>query len=208
MMSPPRVVVPLLVACLSLPLVAFAPSRARADPGARASAPPAAIEPTPPPARRKSPGTGLALSLGGSVLSWTAFLAGLSSDNAVLFFAGVAGIGLAPQAGHVYVEGESGFLTAGLAVRAAGAAGVTLATALELDCLLGQLDDADRRGCGAAEVMFYGGLAALGVGTIMDIVSAPIVAHRHNRNLRLELRPTVVPAVDGAAPGIGLTGRF
>jgi len=205
--------------CLCVPLLVLPCETALARPGApRAAARSPFTAKPPPPAPRRSPAVAFGLALGGSVLSWGTLAIGISAENAALVLAGVAGIAVAPSAGHLYVSGGLPLRSGGMIVRAVGAGSFALGAALLTACLLeglgDALDDADDAeddgggSCGAAEVTLVGGLALLGAGTVLDIVTAPIAAHKHNRGLRLQLAPTVLKAVDGPSVGIGVVGRF
>lgn len=205
--------------CLSVPLLVLPHEPALAKPGApRAPARSPFTAKPPPPAPRKSPAVAFGLALGGSVLSWGTLAIGISVSSPELVLVGVAGIAVAPSAGHLYVSGGLPLRSGGMIVRAVGAGSIAVGTGLLTACLLEGLgdalddaDDAEDDGggtCGAAEVTLVGGLALLGAGTVLDIVTAPIAAHKHNRGLRLQLAPTVLKAVDGPTVGIGVGGRF
>jgi hypothetical protein len=219
MTSPARCASLASLLCLSVPLLVLPCETALAKPGApkAAARSPFAARPTPP-APRKSPAVAFGLALGGSVLSWGTLAIGISANSLELALVGVAGITVAPSAGHLYVGGGLPLRSGGMVVRAVGAGSLAVGAALVTACFLeglgDALDDADDGeddgggSCGAARIALVGGVGLLGAGTVLDIVTAPIAAHTHNRGLRLQLAPTVLKAVDGPRIGIGLGGRF
>jgi hypothetical protein len=200
--------------CLSVPLLLLPSEPALAKPGApRAAARSPFTARPPPPAPRKSPATAFGLALGGSVLSWGTLAIGVSAESAELVLVGLAGVALAPSAGHLYVSGgRSGFWSGGMFVRTVGivslGAGAAILTGCLLEAIGGGVEDSGEDSCDGAEFMFVGGVGLLGAGTVMDIVTAPIAAQVHNRDLRLQVAPTVITAVDGPSVGIGVGGRF
>jgi hypothetical protein len=219
MTTPVRDSLRVAVLCLFVPLSVLPRETALAKPGAPRAAARSPFTTNPPPsAPRKSPAVAFGLALGGSVLSWGTLALGISASSPELFLVGVAAIAVAPSAGHLYVSGGLPLRSGGMIVRAVGAGSIAVGTVLLTACLLeglgDALDDADDAeddgggSCGAAEFTLVGGVALLGAGTVMDMVTAPIAAPRPNRGLRLQLAPTVLKAVDGPSVGIGVVGRF
>jgi hypothetical protein len=182
-------------ALLAVPSLAASAS-ALAPAGSPPPETPATPRPVGPPL---SAATAFALSLGGTLGSWT--MVGLGLRDGVranvpqVWVAGLIGAVLAPSFGHWY---RGKILTRGLRVRVAGAALGGLAVGRAITC---------EDGCtGTMEaVMAFGGFALYIVGTAHDIFTAPIEVQKHNQ--RIELLG-LAPVVSSQSAGVALAGRF
>jgi hypothetical protein len=142
--------------------------------------------------RQLSEGTALALSLGGTTVAWALMVSAAKDDSEGLAKVALLASFLAPSAGHWY---RGALLTRGMGVRALGVASFALGLA-GIDC------EGD---CDAVEAFLYGGLALYAIGTIDDVVTAPLRVRQHNQRLQqLQLAPMVAPG----AMGLALGGRF
>jgi hypothetical protein len=161
---------------------------------------------------RKSEGTATMLSLGTTAAGF-AFLAAAGrqdSDSGGLITLGLASLIIGPSAGHIYA-GETGRAVGMSLLRGTGflvfLAGVIKATTVYAsDCIdycnYNEHDDGEA-------MMWVGGLTFV-AATVYDIIDAPRAARRRNAKDRAsyQVQPMYVPSVSGAAPGVGLTGRF
>jgi hypothetical protein len=158
-----------------------------------------------------SEGTALALSLGGTVVSWGLLGAAHyvydknGQATAMMGLVGGFGIVAAPSAGHWYA-GTRG--TRGLAVRLAGVA-TLLAGAVykETECPLFSFGHDDGPPCipqRGSNVLLVG-LGLVLAGTIDDIVTAPSRVRRHNERLS---NLAIAPMLTGSSAGLALGGRF
>lgn len=177
-------------------------------PGYDAEAPP----PSPPPADAElSEGTALALSLGGTVGSYSLLfgsaLAGEGSGQAagVMATAGALGVWLAPSFGHWYA---GKYFTRGLGMRLGAGAVVVLGAVVALteEPLFEYEEDPgsdDEAVIGPA--IMIAGAALFVAGTIDDIVQAPRRVARLNRE---RAGFAVAPLLTPGTAGFALTGRF
>lgn len=190
----------LVAAALLLPTTALAQSAPPAVPAAL---------PAPTDTAEVSARTALGLSVGVTLagaglvgLGWHALNSG-SAPGAVpevLLGAGVAAVGLGPTVGHWYA---GRVMTRGLATRLAGTA-VALggAALLIVDSACDHCDHAD---VAPGDVLMGLGIAAIVVGTVDDIVSAPGAARRKNA---AERRVTVTPTLSPGRAGLAVAGTF
>jgi hypothetical protein len=154
----------------------------------------------------KSEGLALALSVGGTVVSWGLLLgadhiAGDDGDQAELLgAAGALGVMLAPSFGHWYA---GKILTRGLGLRGAGTLTVMIGGAVFLaECPLFS-DEPCQPVWG--RLLTIVGASLFAAGTVDDIIAAPRRVRRHNRELtELVITPVVTPHAAGLAFG----GRF
>lgn len=185
--------------------------RGEAQPGAAPAQQPAPTPAAAPMSDAKSPGTALALSLGGTIASYT--LLALSDDdsdggddNTLMGTAGALGIWLAPSLGHWYA-GET--WTRGLSWRLGGTAAMFTGVIWALTCYGDDgEDDSDDDDCIGAWVLLAGGAGAFVGGTVHDISTAPAAARRANERRRAELQFTVAPTLGHNRAGFAVGGRF
>jgi hypothetical protein len=176
----------------------------------------------PPPADAKDPDTARALSLlptaGGAVaLAIAVPLAtgrgstGTTGGAFVLGTLGGLGVTFGPTIGHVYA---GRWWSRGLKIRLYGLA---TAAAGALVAFLGACWDGCRGDTtshdvltGAGATAFVAGAVLYVAGSIDEIASASAAARRYNRDHGLDASLTVAPIAtrSGAAPGIGVVGRF
>ena len=151
----------------------------------------------------KSPGTALALSLGGTVASLGLVAAAGASENSTLSTVGSIGFWVAPSFGHWYVG--KGWTT-GLKYRLAGAGAATLGLMwFAVDCIPGCNNDFHP----ALFVAIGGGVSFVG-GMVHDIATAPGAARAHNARIdagRIQ-DVTVRPSFGNGHAGLALGGRF
>ncbi|MBL8623286.1 MAG: hypothetical protein JNK64_18385 [Myxococcales bacterium] len=175
------------------------------------SSPPAApvAAPAPTDAAEVSPNTALGLSVGVTLagvglvgLGWNALDSAASTGPVpeVLLGAGVAAVGLGPTVGHWYA---GRVMTRGLATRLAGTAAVLGGAALLIAD--SACDDCERPDVSAGDLLMGLGVAAIVVGTVDDIVSAPGAARRTNAAQR---RVTVTPTISPRQAGLAVAGTF
>jgi hypothetical protein len=176
---------------------------ATAQPGLTPAASPALPPPPamPPQGDALNENTALALSLGGTMASWSLILAAseLSAQSRVaenLGWIGAAGVLLGPSFGHWYARS---FVTRGLGLRIAGVVTTTVAFGYLAGC---------EDGCNHSGVLAGALLTGVGLmfaGTLDDIITAPGAARRYNERSGSF---AVVPMVRRDASGVMLTGRF
>jgi hypothetical protein len=149
----------------------------------------------------------LALSLGGTALSWGLVLGApllqQSSDHATstLVTVGLVGTFIAPSAGHWYADK---FFTRGLAARSLGVASVvTGAVAILAECGIGEDQECDTPVLGVGLMVVGVGLYAY--GTYDDIANARAQARKRNAELQSLV---VAPIVTQSSTGLALSGRF
>jgi hypothetical protein len=155
-------------------------------------------------AEGKSEDTAMALSLGGTVVSWSILLGSrrIARGHDDAFVAtvatGLAGALIAPSFGHWYA-GRG--LTKGLQARLVGTAMLAGAAALALQCIVN--DEESSGPCHETGMIVLGVAGGIGVlyGTVHDLATARHSA-RHYNELRL------VPVVHSTGGGLSLSGRF
>ncbi|HWO22230.1 MAG TPA: hypothetical protein VNO30_25905 [Kofleriaceae bacterium] len=169
--------------------------------------------PSPPPAAEElSEGTALALSLGGTIGSYSlifgAALAGEGSAEAagLMATAGAVGVWIAPSFGHWYA---GKYFTRGLGMRLGAGAVVVLGALVALgeDPISYGHDDPPEEDGEAVigPAIMIAGAALFVAGTIDDIVQAPGRVARINRE-RAGL--AVAPLLAPNTAGFSLAGRF
>lgn len=180
-------------------------------PPARDAETPSAPAPAPvPEGKRLSEGTALALSLGGTALSWGMLIGAVTIDNSpvsrVMGTAGAMGIVAAPTFGHWYADT---FLTRGLGLRLGGMlvalAGVVVAFTEDPPCLPfgdGSCPAGDDPVVGTAIVFLGAGMFV--AGTVDDIITAPRRVQRLNQAHNV----AIAPIVTQHSAGLALGGRF
>lgn len=154
-------------------------------------------------AEGKQEDTALALSLGGTVASWSLLLGSnrLSHGRDEIQVASVAvgalGALVAPSFGHWYAGGG---LTRGFKTRLVSTLALIGATALAVGCIG---DEGQGDGCHEGGMLVLGAAGAIGfaVGTIDDIATAPARARARNEWM-------LVPALRPTGGTVSLTGRF
>jgi hypothetical protein len=149
-----------------------------------------------------SPATAVLLSAGATVASWSVMLAAASDDSGrsdSLVLVGALGTLVAPSLGHWYARD---YLTAGMGLRAVGAAAMIGGVFAAFDDLF-----EDDRDDSAADTAIVLGVIAYGAGTIYDIATAGRAAQRYNdQRHHLALAPVVNPTT--GSYGVALGGRF
>lgn len=191
-----------LFASTTLAALAFTSSIAAAQPAITEPAPaplpetPAAEAP-----RELNPGLALGISLGVTAAGYTALAIG-GDERVALTVPGLLAAGLGPTAGHWYQER---IITRGLVTRAAGvvAMGYGLSR-LEFDC------EHNCRNSDVSDAMLLAGLAAFAIGSVDDIVTAPLEAHKTNRKNRARAIKSLAlaPQVTDDRVGFALAGSF
>jgi hypothetical protein len=173
---------------------------------------PSAPAPAPVPAdKRLSEGTALALSLGGTALSWAALIGAAMVDNSqassTMGTAGAIGIVFAPTFGHWYADT---FLTRGLGLRLGGVlvalAGVVVAFTEDPPCFgfggEGSCPEGHEPVVGTA--IAFLGVGMVVAGTVDDIITAPRRVQRLNQAHDV----AIAPIVTQHSAGLALGGRF
>lgn len=161
----------------------------------------------------RNPTAAVLLSAAPSAAATAVLVAGLVGDgdnSGQLVLAGVGGLMIAPAVGHWYGAGTP--WTAGAAIRGVGlglmATGVVVAVADATSSIAGGEKE---QNAGTVGVLFYGGIAALGVGAVYDIATAygATEAANERRTHSLRIAPTMVSTSTGhAAMGLRLSGSF
>lgn len=179
------------------------PAPLAAPPGAQPSAfgPPSQLEPPRPARPRKEPVRGqrlseitaLELSVGGTVVGWSMFIAGFKMESGKVIALGALGTLLGPSVGHWY---GGAAVTRGMGLRLAGGAAAFYGFVRVAFCETGC---SDKDG-----YLMLGGALLYVVATLDDVITAPRRVRRHNEALELGLAPMVAPR----AAGIALGGRF
>jgi hypothetical protein len=191
-------------------------------PGQRPSPPPAMWQQEPDPElapASRSPGSqrsaslAFLLSAGGTTVSWGIMLSGADEHFGATNWAGLAGMALAPSFGSWYA-GE--YFTRGLGVRLGSLAAIVAGVAMAGDSLdfgySGWNDHGSPREDESSSTEEMGGLlvvaGALGfvIGTVDDIISAPLNVQKRNREQAYEIG--LAPVVTRHSTGFALGGRF
>jgi hypothetical protein len=152
-----------------------------------------------------SPGTALALSLGGTLASYGLIIASMDrygDEYEAMALVGGIGTFVAPSFGHWY---EGTILTRGLGFRALGAGTFVTAAMVALsECPL--FSEQECNESPAAPILAIAGAAMWVGGTVDDIIQAPRRARRHNARLRgVTLAPM---ATRGGGGGLVVAGSF
>jgi hypothetical protein len=186
----------------TLASLAFTTSIAAAQPAASAPTQLPAVPESVDAPRELNPRLALGLSLGVTAAGYASFALADTVDSDGVAIVGLAAIALGPSTGHWYQER---IITRGLATRAAGIVAIGYGVAqLDLFC------DHDCKDDDLGEAFLIGGLIAFGVGTIDDIVTAPLEASRTNAKSRRRLIQNVslAPKVSGDRASFVLAGSF
>ncbi len=160
----------------------------------------------------KSAGVALGLSLGattaGVAMGALAFAIDDDSAQAMLIGGATIGVLVGPSLGHYYAHEK---WSVGAVIRFVSG-GVVAAGAVAI--VVGATDevvegDGDSK-LSVGNVLLVGGLVGIGVGAVVDIVTAPRAAHRYNESLasNISISPTVLRSADGPAMGFAVGGRF
>ncbi|HEY5925925.1 MAG TPA: hypothetical protein VIV11_29760 [Kofleriaceae bacterium] len=170
-------------------------SLAHAQPGLTPPSLTPSLEASPPqPLRRpKDRGTAILASLGGTVAPLLIMMSigGSTEPEKPIVLFGVAAV-LLPSAGHWYA---GKFFTTGMGIRLAGGLVATAGIA----ALAGDDDGT----VSAAPALL--GLAAVGVGVVWDLATAPSAVDAWNRK---HATVTAAPMKVGSGYGVGLAGGF
>ncbi|MBP6837611.1 MAG: hypothetical protein KA190_09925 [Kofleriaceae bacterium] len=201
-----------LATAIAVTLAGLAPDLARAQPGTTPVVL-ASPEVDLPPARTRSPGTALALSLGGTAAAYAMVAWGTAAPGSAagqtLGWVGAGSALIAPSLGQWYA-GE-GFTT-GLGLRLGGASMGAVGA-------IGLMRCAERSGdvvpsCPGSMLLLVGASGLVLTGVIHDIATAPRAARRFNtraaerRRASVQAVPALVSAGGARAPGLGLAGTF
>lgn len=152
----------------------------------------------------KSEDTAIVMSVGGTIASWSVLLGsqklarGHDDTFVALVATGMVGTLSAPSLGHWYAG--HGW-TKGLQIRLVGAAMLTGASALFIQCII--TDDEWSPQChetGMITLAVAGGIGVL-YGTLHDLATARSSARRHNEMM-------LAPVVHSNGGGLSLSGRF
>jgi len=151
---------------------------------------------------RKSEGRAAALAIGGTLVSGGLIGGGLAVKDGRLVAAGVVSGLLAPAAGHIYARdsrhvGRSAGVKIGASLVILVGYGLAAISCESPDECLASDARPGRRVAIVGALLYAGAM-------LWDIGDAPYAARRHN----LALSPTVLPATDGRAPGVVLSGAF
>ena len=195
-----------VLAALALALaLGIAPGGAGAQPSqSPLNTPPAApAQPEPVSGSYRSPGTALALSLGGTLGSLALVSVASTTENDTLGMVGSLGFWLAPSFGHWYAG--KGW-TKGLSWRLAGGGAATVGLMwFAVDCIPGCGNDDAHPGL----LLAIGGGVAFFGGVVHDIATAPGAARAHNARLEGRVHDLAVrPTFGGGRAGVALSGRF
>jgi hypothetical protein len=180
--------------------------------------PPGLAAPTPPGMSTQRPGmserpsggpksetAALALSLGGTALSYGLMIAAADredGDGETLGTIGVIGAVFAPSFGHWYA---GKVLTRGLGLRAAGLSVALIAAVWAFsECPIFSSEE-DCNQTAAPGILALGGVGLFVGGTIDDIVTAPRRVRDHNRAIESF---AVVPMIRHGGGTVSLSGRF
>lgn len=129
----------------------------------------------------RSPYVALTLSALGTAVP----AAMMYSDSSDMAFVGWMALLLAPSMGHWYAGKR---FTLGMGVRLTSVGLIAMAV-----------------NNGSSDIV-YTAIAALAMGSALDLATAPDAARRHNA--RLKLTPTVLRSHSGGAPGLAAVGAF
>jgi len=177
--------------------VVVATSTAQAQPGTVAPA----AAPVPQQVDTVNEDVALGLSLGGTIASWAALIAGSSSEssNGGLATIGLIGTMFAPSFGHWYSHQA---LTRGLGIRAVGFGLTAVGVSLALDDIFDESDNGDD---GTAGLLMLIGAGMYIAGTVDDIANASGAARKYNARFQ---DVTLVPTMNAHGGGMALSGRF
>ena len=155
---------------------------------------PAAPRPIDSNAKLRNEDLALALSFGGTLLSWGLLFRGdaLGSDGTGRLI-GLAGTLLAPNFGHWY-QGVP--FTRGTGIRILSGVGASYGLVRAVFCE-GNCNDTDI-------LIFLGSALVYIAATVDDIIDAPRRARKHNRSLQLG----VAPVLTNGSTGLALGGSF
>ncbi|HWO22935.1 MAG TPA: hypothetical protein VNO30_29445 [Kofleriaceae bacterium] len=160
---------------------------------------------------RRSEGTALLLSLGGTTVSWGLLLGGSRLFEGAAYAGGIGAV-IAPSLGHWYAGTA---LTRGMGVRLLGTAlifgGAVVGVASFFDQLHDDNDDDNDtdtvvRDSPTAKALVISGLVLVAAGTIDDIITAPLRVRRENRARGWGVG--LAPVVTQQSAGFALGGRF
>jgi hypothetical protein len=153
----------------------------------------------------KSESTAVALSLGGTLLSYALVYASSESDTGdeAMATVGMLGTVFAPSFGHWYA---GKFATTGLGMRGAAlGVGMTALVWTVSECPLFSSEDECNHTIGPA-VLAVGAVGLWVVGTIGDISKAPDAVRAYNRSLQDSL--SIVPVVRDDGATVSVAGSF
>lgn len=168
-------------------------------PGAPAASPPMSMPAPPPPTAApdddvRDEGTALALSIGGTVGSWTMLLAGAGlGSSPTVELAGISAL-ITPGLGHWYADDP---LNGWLALRVAALVPVLYAASSSCE------DE-----CSGMAGLGYLSLALYAIGTIGDIATSPAAARRHNEQRRALRHVVVAPMAARHVGGVVVGAQF
>ncbi len=166
-------------------------------------------EPIPAPASHEelSENTALALSVGGTIASWTMVLAASGMEqqgdgaNAIGIIGGF-GVWFAPSFGHWYAHS---YATRGLGLRGLGGAAALAGLVVAFsECPLFSTEE-ECHESKVAPVLVIAGIGLFVGGTIDDIATAPRAARRYNHRFD---NVSIVPVVKHDSGGVAVMGRF
>ena len=167
---------------------------------AQPAEPPATAPPPPP--EELSESMALGLSLGTTLVAWSALFVTAAFDDGNKVAVPVVGIAVlgAPSLGHWYADSP---WTRGLALRTGGLLSLGLAMTQTSSCpaVVGGSCSKNRLGEGLA----IAAIALYAAGTVDDIVTVPAAVRRHNARLS---GVAVVPMVRRDAGGVMLAAQF
>ena len=148
----------------------------------------------------RSEGVALGLSAGVTAGGSGLIVLSVLTENVIIGLVGVAGVLVGPTTGHAYAD-ETWNTWLGVRIAGASVVGVGVAIAASNDGEYGN-HGAYNNGVAIAAV----GVAALGLGTIFEIATAPDAALRFNK--RHELRRYWLVPMSTREPGLAFGGRF
>jgi hypothetical protein len=150
------------------------------------------------------------LSLGGTAVSWGVMLNGADQHFGATNWVGLAGMTLAPSFGSWYADR---YFTRGLGLRVGSLAAIVVGAALAGDSLgfdygydHGETQEEVSSSEDMGGVLVLVGVLGFVIGTIDDIVSAPVNVRERNRELGYGL--ALAPVVTQHSTGFALGGRF
>jgi len=155
----------------------------------------------------KSPANAFLLSFGVTASSVPLLLFALDQDESggqlsgPLYAASALAAAFGPSVGHWYAHDG---LNRGQLFRLGGAAATVLAVAIDPPCLL----DCRRDTSNIGTIVAIAGVGVYTYGMLYEIFTAPSAAREYNQRRALTIAPTPLAAIDGAAPGVILSGRF
>ena len=146
----------------------------------------------------------LGLSVGGTVASYAAIIAGVTLDQPGLTSAGAVGAVFAPTAGHWYAHKV---VSRGLVLRATGLAvavgGFLAFSGDRCFCTTQVNDDRDQGDWGSVGLSAVLGAGLFVAGTVDDIAQAKTAARKYN-----EKQVMIVPTTNTHGGGLALVGTF